>query len=290
MREPSIIMLIPYFGSWPVWFDFFLLSCKFNQSIQWQFYTDCGIPENAPSNVCFQSISFVDYKKKVSDALNISFNPDSAYKLCDLKPALGFIHEEDIKGYDLWGFSDIDLVYGDLRQYFTAERLSKHDLYSTHNRRISGHFCLMRNTKKMREAFKLMKNWQRRLEDQRHYALDEAEFSKIFIKRKNFPKPLFDLVGRFNSWRRRSEFVEAFSTPNASVAWVDGSYNFPGKWYWCNGKLTNDLTGSKEFPYFHFLVWKKDAWAKGAGFEKISDDSHSFTISEAGISVKDYAN
>lgn len=115
MPQPSIVLLIPYFGKWPAWFDFFLLSCKYNPSIQWQFYTDCGIPENAPSNVSFQSISFANYKKKVSDKLKINFNPNSAYKLCDLKSMLGYVHEESIKDFDFWGFSDIDLVYGNLR-------------------------------------------------------------------------------------------------------------------------------------------------------------------------------
>lgn len=283
MQQPSIILLVPYFGKWPGWFDYFLLSCEFNPSIHWQFYTDCGIPKHAPKNVRFQSISFVDYKKKVSDALNINFNPDSAYKLCDLKPALGFIHEEDIKGYDFWGFSDIDLVYGDLRRYFTAERLSKYDLYSTHSRRISGHFCLMRNTKKMREAFQLIKNWQQKLEDQKHYALDEGAFSKIFIKRKNFPKPLFNLVGYLNPWRRKSEFVEAFSTPNASVAWVDGSFNFPSRWCWQAGRLTNDLTGDRQYPYFHFLVWKKDVWTEKTELSRVPNKDDYFSLSRNGI-------
>ena len=173
MSQPSIILLVPYFGKWPLWFDYFLLSCRFNSSIQWLFYTDCPVPKSAPSNVSFKEISFTAYKKKVSNTLGIDFNPDNPYKLCDLKPALGFVHDSDIANYDFWGFSDIDLVYGDLRQYYTAERLSKYDLYSTHNRRVSGHFCLMRNTKKMREAFKLIKNWRELLADNTHHAIDD---------------------------------------------------------------------------------------------------------------------
>lgn len=283
MRQPSIILLIPYFGEWPDWFEFFLLSCKFNPSIQWLIYTDCVLPENAPNNVKFQSISLTDYNKKVSDALNISFNPDSAYKLCDLKPALGFIHQEDITGFDFWGFSDIDLVYGDLRKYYTAERLSKFDLYSTHARRVSGHFCLMRNTKKMREAFMLMKNWQTRLADNAHHALDEGAFSRIFIRHKNFPKWLFNIFSHFNLWRRRSEFIEAYSTPNASVRWVDGSYEFPILWLWDSGKLTNNLTGGRGYPYFHFLVWKKTSWVNGADFPELHHEMPRFFISENGF-------
>lgn len=257
MRNFKIVLLIPYFGEWPEWFPFFLLSCSYNKTISWVFYTDCLIPDKTPSNVTFKKITFKGYKEMVSNKLDIKFDPDSPYKLCDLKPALGYIHTEDIAGYDYWGFSDIDLVYGNLREYFTAERLAKYDLLSTHSRRISGHFCLMRNTEKMRNAFKLIKNWQQRLADNEHYALDEGAFSRIFIKHKNLPLPLFNLLAKFNPWRRNSEFIEAFTTPNAGVAWDDGSYDFPTEWYWNSGQLSNNLRADKTYPYFHFFGWKK---------------------------------
>ena len=260
MQQPSIILLIPYFGSWPAWFPFFLQTCRFNSSLNWHFFTDCITPTDAPENIKFTHISFADYKKLVSTKLGIVFNPENPYKLCDLKPALGYVHQEHTEGYDFWGFSDIDLVYGDLRAYFTTERLNKFDLYSTHARRVSGHFCLLRNTQKMREAFKLMKNWQVRLADNNHHALDEGAFSRLFIKHKNFPKPLFNLMAKLNPWRRNSEFIEAYSTPNAGVAWIDGSFNFPSEWCWCEGKLKNNMTLDREYPYLHFYGLKKNVW------------------------------
>ena len=283
VQQPSIILIVPYFGKWPAWFEYFLITCEFNSTIQWLFFTDCPPPKNSPSNVVFQRMSFEEYKIKVSERLGINFNPDDPYKLCDLKPALGFIHEKDIEGYEFWGFSDIDLVYGDLRKYYNAERLSKYDLYSTHARRVSGHFCLIRNTKKMREAFMLMRNWQVRLADNQHYALDEGAFSRIFIRHKNFPKWLFNIFAYFNSWRRRSEFVEAFSTPNAGVPWLDESYCFPESWLWKQGKLINNLTGEREYPYFHFYGWKKDGWVNNAKFSRINKDDRCFKVTVDGI-------
>lgn len=283
MSTPSIIFLIPYFGKWPFWFDYFLQSCRFNPSIDWQIYTDCPIPDNAPENVKFISISFRDYKQRISQKLGIDFNPDNPYKLCDMKPTYGYVHEQEIATYDFWGFSDIDLIYGDLRAYFTNERLNKKDFFSTHANRVSGHLCIMRNNKKMREAFMKIKNWRKRMSDNQHYALDEGAFSKIFIKRKNFPKPLFKLVGLLNPWRRNSEFIEAYSTPNAGVAWIDGSFNFPEKWIWNNGKLTNDLTGDREYPYFHFYGWKKDAWSNSSFIPPSKKKLLSWSVSQHGF-------
>ncbi len=33
----------------------------------------------------------------------MDFKPSSPYKLCDLKPALGFIHADRIQGFDFLG-------------------------------------------------------------------------------------------------------------------------------------------------------------------------------------------
>lgn len=257
-----ILFLIPYFGRWPFWMPFFLESCRRNADIDWLLFSDCGRPQNLPDNVKIESIGFSEYCQLVSRRLNIDFSPDVAYKLCDIKPALGHIHADRLAGYDFWGFGDIDLVYGDLRRYFTAERLAGLDLFSTHERRVAGHLCLIRNTARQRELFMRIKNWKVRFTDQKQHALDEGAFSRIFLWRKNFPKPLFNLLGKFNPLRRRSEFTEAFSTPGGHIKWHDGTDDFPRRWYWREGCLTNDRDGDRSFPYFHFYCWKRNEWSR----------------------------
>lgn len=259
--SPRILFVIPYFGRWPFWLPLFLESCRRNSDIDWLLFSDCGKPDNLPPNVSVQSISFDDYCRTVSERLKINFAPKSACKLCDIKPALGYIHADRLEGYDFWAFGDIDLVYGDLRSYFTAERLARYDFFSTHERRVAGHLCLMRNTRSKRELFMRIENWQQRFTDDEHYALDEGAFSRLFLWRKNFPKPLFNLLGKFNPLRRTSEFAEAFSTPGGCIPWRDGTKNFPQRWYWNQGHLANDCDGEHRFPYFHFVCWKRNEWA-----------------------------
>jgi hypothetical protein len=251
-----IRILIPYFGRWPHWMPFFVASCRANPDINWLLFSDCGELPDAPDNVQVRAIDFADYCRLVGARLGISFAPDSPYKLCDLKPALGFIHAEDLDGYDFWGFSDIDLVYGQLRRYFTDQRLARYELLSTHERRISGHFCLLRNNKHMREAFRAVEGWQSLMASPQHQAFDEAAFSRLFIRRKNWPDGLRWLLDLTNSWRRCSEFAEAYSTPNGRIAWLDGGFDFPRRWFWKNGVLRTDRGDEREFPYFHFIAWK----------------------------------
>jgi hypothetical protein len=228
--------------------------------VDWLLFSDCGPLDDCPPNVRVVDTDYDAYCARVSARLDIDFRPSNPYKLCDLKPALGFIHEEELAGFDFWAFGDIDLVFGDLRGYFTAERLARKDLFATHARRVSGHCCLVRNNLRMRESFLLMPNWRERLSDQAHHALDEGAFSRIFIRHKNWPEGLARLAGQFNPWRRRAEFVEAYSTPDAKVPWIDGSHDFPRRWAWRHGVLTSDRDGERRFPYFHFPVWKKNDW------------------------------
>ncbi len=254
---PRIRFLIPYFGRWPFWFAFFLESCRRNPSIDWLLFTDCDVPRDAPENVQFVQISYADYCSKISQRLGIDFHPSNAYKLCDIKPALGAVHEDALGGYDFWAFGDIDVVYGDLRRYFTAQRLSQKDLFSTHSRRISGHLCLLRNSPLMRNAFRLIPNWQKRYEDENHQALDEGAFSRLFIRHKNWPEPLRRLTSQFNSWSRRSEFVEAHSTYTLHA---DGRRVVADTWFYRDGLLTNSEQGEQPLPYLHFMVWKNGDW------------------------------
>ena len=89
--------------------------------------------------------------------------------------------------FDFWAFGDLDLVYGDLREVYTERLLSKYDLISNHETRVSGHLCLIRNTKLMREIFKKVPDWKVKIINKEHLAFDEKAFSKLFVKHKNFP-------------------------------------------------------------------------------------------------------
>lgn len=257
-KQPSIVFLIPYFGAWPFWMPMFLRGCAANQTIDWLFFTDCGIPAEAPANVRFEEMSFAEYCDLVSARLGIRFAPDNPYKLCDIKPALGYVHADRLDGYDFWAFGDIDVVYGDLRRYFNAERLQSRDLFATHERRISGHLCLVRNNQKMLEAFKQIPRWQERYSDPEHHALDEGAFSRLFIRHKNWPEWARRIAARFNDWYQRSEFTEAHST---FTVMPDGTRVDPEVWYSDDGRLSNSTLGKAvELPYLHFMVWKNQQW------------------------------
>ncbi|MDP2154039.1 MAG: hypothetical protein Q8J66_10335 [Methylotenera sp.] len=281
----NICIVIPYFGKWPLWMPYYWETCRYNSTVNWLFYTDCGRPSNCPANVKVIDITYDSYCKLISKKFSITFSPINPYKLCDIKPLLGHLHEEELIGYDFWAFGDVDVVYGDLRAYFDEERLSTKDIFSTLARRVSGHLCLIRNTQDMRLAYQKVNNWQELITNNEHVAFDEKAYSKVYLRHKNSPKWVRSVAAIFDPWLQRAEFVEAFSTPNAKLNWVDGTKKFPNKWLWKMGRLTNDIDGDKIFPYFHFMVWKS-LWTQESFSSQATNAENeikSFTITVDGF-------
>jgi hypothetical protein len=191
--------------------------------------------------------------------LKINFSPKGPYKLCDVKPAYGFIHDKEIRDYDYFGFGDIDVIYGNIRK-FMDDNILTHNLISTHYNRISGHFTLLKNTEDMRNAFRRINNWQALLETPEHLGIDESKFTKVFLRHRKHPMPLRKAYGLFNRFQRNNHWAEQFSTILSPSPWHDGSSKHPEEWYWRDGRLTNNLDGEREFMYLHFMNWKSSTW------------------------------
>lgn len=271
MQLSKICIVIPYFGKWPFWLNFFLASCRENPTVNWLIYTDCGIPESVPNNVKLVEMTYRKYCVLVSKRLGVIFEPANPYKLCDIKPALGLIHEEELSGYDFWAFGDLDLVYGNLRKYFTEQRLNEKKVFSTHRTRISGHLCLLKNNSELRNAFKKIIDWERKFIHEQHLALDEKDFSRIFLRNKNSPNWVKKLAALRDPWLSIAEFNEAYTTPNGRIPWLDGTYNFPMSWQWKSGELNVNGFETICFPYFHFLIWKS-GWRNSATEKNIAQN------------------
>lgn len=286
MSQNRILIIIPYFGSFPSWFSYYLISCANNPQIDWMLYTDQTYTHDLPDNVTIRTVTFADYCQKVSNNLKINFQPQSPYKLCDLKPCLAAVHPEDVTEYEFWGFGDIDVIYGDLASYIDDAMLS-HDLISFHKHRISGHLCLLRNTEKMNWAFKRFKRWQEILEDPQHRCFDEKDFNAIFMKHKNWPEKLRRVIYCYDSYMRNAFFKESYSTHfSRNVEWIDGSQNFPKQWLY-NGRVIADNEAAEEIPYLHFMEWKRH-WPKDEAF-KADASAKAWTINEQGFFNSDLA-
>lgn len=259
----KVVQIIPYFGHWPEWSELYFYSCGQNPMVVFIFYTDCPLPVHKYDNTIFIRMSLQEYCKLVSNRLCINYNIKNPYKLTDLKPFLGKIHEPEISEFDFWGFSDIDLVYGDLSIIINNHNLKKYDLITTHSYHIAGHFTICRNNDYYKHLCFRIKNWQTRLVDTKHFSLDEGEWSNLVypnIKNvRRIYKYIFKPVGinffRYMEFANRlfslKQFFSEFYTspmPNQDEIWVYDT-------------LSGTVSSSKgELPYLHFLFFKKTPW------------------------------
>lgn len=279
----KIIIIIPYFGKWPEWFPLYLESCLYNPTINWLFYTDCNIPTYRGRNIEFKEMSFNEYISQIEDKLDIRIKKKFPFKLCDLKPAYGLIHQLDTRGYDYFGFGDIDVIYGDLRKFLTPKVLT-YNVVSTLPDRISGHFSIFKNNTNLTSAFQKIKDWKLLMSDEKHLSIDEKYFSDVFlgsrivIGSKKYPLWLRKLYSLTTPYRP-CLFKEFYTTILDDFRWIDGSLDHPETWYWKKGKLTNIKDGDREFMYLHFMNWKYNRWlpkfrGKIAAWESLQAINH----------------
>lgn len=242
--------MVDYFGAWPAWFPIFLESCKFNSTVNWIIRTDCEIPLDCPENVRFIPTRYIDYIENISNCLDIDFRPSSSYKICDVRPMLGDIYFKDIKDFDFYGFGDIDVIYGDIRKFYTDDVLT-HDVISSHEGMLSGHFCLFRNTEATRTAYKKIPGWKAYLENPESTRFDEDIFSRIFFEQNDLSDP--------SHFRVRD--IEQYSTVFHPREWHDGQSQHPDIWFWNNGLISNNRNIGRDYLYLHLMNFQSLRWA-----------------------------
>lgn len=284
---PSILIIIPWFGPWPEWMRFFIESCRWNPTVDWLLIGDSAPPSDLPPNLRALTMPFEDYRSFIASRLAIEPAWNDAYKICDVRPALGVIHQSETSSYDYWGYGDLDVIYGDIRRFYTPEILT-HDVISPHEHIVAGHFVLLHNTLRVNAAFQRIPRWKARLSSARHESFDEQIFSRLFLP----------IRGK-RAWRRLftpflggGYFQEQFSTSLPPLKWIDGGTDFPQQWFWERGHLTTDRSGDREFLYFHFSHWQSDRWTRGgkapwrnlARLDNVPEERPtSFVISAAGF-------
>lgn len=144
----KIAFILPYFGNFPSYFQLFLNSCKHNASIDWFIFTDIEGSYDYPPNARRISMSFHELRARFQEKFDFPIALDTPYKLCDYKPAYGYLFEEYLNGYDFWGHCDLDLLFGDLRKFFPEEELNKYDKIGH-----LGHLSLYRNCSEINTLF-----------------------------------------------------------------------------------------------------------------------------------------
>jgi hypothetical protein len=144
----KIALVIPYYGRRPVYLPVWLLCAGHNPSLDFLLVTDLPWPKPLPKNVKHIHMPFEELRARTQALFDFEVSLESAYKLCDFKPAFGLIFADLLTGYDFWGHCDLDLVFGCVES-FLGDALLRH----YERVQYKGHFALYKNCPKMNTLF-----------------------------------------------------------------------------------------------------------------------------------------
>ncbi len=147
----TIAYIIPYFGKLPKNFPLWLLGCQCNPTIDWIILTDDHTAYDYPSNVMVVYTSYQDVVNRIKAHFDFDVLIDRPWRLSLFKPVYGEIFESELRGYDFWGYCDIDLMWGNIRKFYTDDVLEKYDRIG-----FLGHSTLYRNNKENNARYKVI--------------------------------------------------------------------------------------------------------------------------------------
>lgn len=276
LTHSSIALLILYFGKFPWYFPFFVHSCRYNPDIDFFIVTDNkNIGTEIPANIFIIHRTFEETIKLIDDKLQLQTGIEDAYKLCDFKPAYGVLFSDLVAGYDFWGHSDIDIVFGNIRGFITEEVLNDYDIISVRPEFISGFFALYRNSEKISNLFKQSKDYKSVFRSRNYMGLDECS---LLCQPLTDGAILSELPAAIDSMthvvKRLDEAGKLKAYFNYHV--VEST---PGKLRWDNGQLI--YKDEYEVILFHMVSFKIHPMLQIPDWENIPS---AFCINEASFS------
>ena len=190
----KLCIIVPYFGKFPNTIYPFLKSCEYNKEFRWLIFTDSDLPK-IPENVSVIEMTLSDMKELAEQKLGMDISLEKPYKVCDFRGAYGIIFADYIKGYDFWGYGDVDLVYGNLSKFVTDELCGRYDKIFP-----CGHLSFIRNTPEINRIYEkdAANSWNYKdvFQNEKSYIFDEYRGinEKMLAVRKNSVYGKFDFV------------------------------------------------------------------------------------------------
>lgn len=249
----SVAIITCWYGDYPWYFPYFIHSCSFNPTIDFLIITDNKeIIANKPENVKVVFKTIKEIKTIASEKLGFNVAIDTPYKLCDFKPAYGFLFSEMLDDYTFWGHGDLDLVYGNIRVFMTEELFQEYDVISSRHDYITGSFCLFRNNESINKLFMESRDYKEVFTNSENFCFDECNY--LFLELTNGAS-IFDFSDRIQSMTylvkkaEREERLKAFF----DFLIIEGT---PGKLKFDNGQLT--YKNIFEVMFYHLIKFKED--------------------------------
>ncbi len=238
-------IIVTWFGDLPDYFPAWLKSAENNKTIDFFFFSDQDIVSDAENIYKYKMTleECVEYfKHKIQRPIEIS----SSYKFCDCRALFGVLFEDYLKGYDFWGYCDVDLMFGNIRHFLTDEVLTQYDRIYQY-----GHLSIFRNDDKTKHLYEL---------PGARYSLDEVLTGRT---KTTFEEHLgLNRISRINNirWYVNVDFADFAIRHTNRLDAKHGLKNYDKQFFaWINGEAyqiyeSNGKVKKHSLVYMH---WQK---------------------------------
>ena len=183
----SIAIIACFIGKVHNYFSLWLKSVAANPTIDFYLVGQMNLEDyELPPNCHVKSFSLEELENEIRTKLH---EPNAVigipYKTGDYRPMFGEVFQDWLKDYDIWGYCDIDVVFGNLRKFLTDEKLDSYDKIYPY-----GHLSLYKNTPEVNARWRLPDaryDIQTVLTSPQVFAFDEWRGIHNIYMRKGFP-------------------------------------------------------------------------------------------------------
>lgn len=240
-------------GPLPGYFGYYAASCKKNNDIDFIVINDHITESGTDQNLRYIKMNLEEVNNHASQQLNCPIKLNNAWKINELKPLFGDIFKDLLTPYDYWGWCDLDIIWGRLRQFLNEDLLNKFDVITTKENWTTGHFTLFKNNTLCNTLYKRFDGVYALLNNPVYFAFEECchrwngeLFSFETLKQKHLPVSMFDIVKQ----------AEISGELKAHFKDIIREHPQPINYTYKNGILTDRSTQS-EFMYYHLITVKK---------------------------------
>lgn len=199
----------------------------------------------------------------------ITKNGVPSVHVTDFYVASGIIFEDYIQGFDFWGITNFDVIYGRLDHYIPDGLLETTDVFTDDVNVINGVFSLFRNIENVNTLFKRIPHWKEMFlqnpcpkcmgdgNDHVLYGTDEYHMTEV-MKKASHENVVMYAYPQYYPLHSHDRLEQHIPGPKLEIQ-KDGSLYELFKDINCpEWKHAHPMLG-KEIMYFHFSSTKK--WA-----------------------------
>jgi hypothetical protein len=278
-----ITLIQLWFGPWRKWMPLYFESCRRNPDVRWLMITDQDPHPNAPENVTHWRMSLDELSERFARALELPVKLPYAYKVCDFKVTYGISFADRLQETDFWGMSDLDVVWGRIRHFYSDDLLEKYDVLTSERCSFNGQFTIFRNVPVVNTIFTHVPNYRDILLDPGIHFLDETLSNAAALKMEQrgeirvLRRKLVVQARYFHPWEiknQRLEYEEKghlrdYQSLLHSARWEDG-------------RLYHRKT-NRECLLFHFGTSGKNYQRRARTYEYWPEDMTGWTMTVSKI-------